>query len=103
LKTIEGYSVKATQDHKFFEADKGWCELKDLEPNDKIKLANLEDANWEGENTFNDGYLLGFCLVMAIFIIKVISYKLPCLFMIVKNNLFPGCLNVCQTHTNRVV
>ena len=60
LKTIEGYSVKATQDHKFFEADKGWCELKDLEPNDKIKLANLEDANWEGENTFNDGYLLGF-------------------------------------------
>ncbi len=60
LQTVEGYSVKGTPDHRFLKANGEWCQLANLQAGDMIALANHGDANWIGEGTFGDGYLLGF-------------------------------------------
>ena len=59
LDTYEGYSVKATGNHRFLKKDGSWCELRQLQTGDQIELANHGDANWEGDCTFGDGHLLG--------------------------------------------
>lgn len=38
LKTVEGYEVKTTANHKFFTSQKEWVELKDLVPGQKLTM-----------------------------------------------------------------
>jgi len=61
LKTVDGYEVKLTDNHKVLTSTRGWQEAKDLIPTDKLVLNNLKDANcvWGGEGTFKEGWLLG--------------------------------------------
>lgn len=63
IETNNGYSVKATDNHKFLvQAGKtqSWKETKDLVVGDKLVLSNNKDFKWSGgTGTFNEGYLVG--------------------------------------------
>jgi hypothetical protein len=64
LETKEGYSVRATADHKIMTAD-GWKELGSLKPGDKISLNKhwSDDAcRWEGKGSYDEGWLIGWLL-----------------------------------------
>jgi ribonucleotide reductase class II len=36
-----------------------WIEAGQLQPGDLIKLHNQREAQWDGEGTFDEGWLLG--------------------------------------------
>jgi ribonucleotide reductase alpha subunit len=62
IDTIEGFSIKATENHKFRTADGEWKEVCDLSPGDK--LAVNQHAEWHqdpagDEGTYGEGYVLG--------------------------------------------
>ena len=62
LKTKEGFSIKATDNHKFL-IDTGteytWIELKNIREGDKIVIHNHENNKWEGNGILEEGWLLG--------------------------------------------
>lgn len=61
LKLDKGYTIRATENHKFL-TDNGWKELKDISViNDKIFISNNENIiNWNGYGgTKEEGWLLG--------------------------------------------
>ena len=64
LRTNDGYSVKATADHKIMTIDdKGhrfWKPLGEFDPDDAVVLHDHGDKlGWEGRGTFDQGWLLG--------------------------------------------
>ncbi len=73
LETKEGYKVQATGDHKFLacydfgNSDHRYGnqsidlhqELLLLKPGDKVYLNNHQDVAWEGQGTYEEGYLCG--------------------------------------------
>ena len=63
IETNRGYSVKATDNHKFLtQSGKAqvWKEVKDLAVGDKLVLSNNNGFKWEGgTGNFNEGYLVG--------------------------------------------
>jgi intein/homing endonuclease len=64
LETKEGYSVRATADHKIMTAD-GWQELGSLKPGEKICLHkhwSEEICQWEGKGSYDEGWLIGWLL-----------------------------------------
>jgi hypothetical protein len=64
LETKEGYSVRATGDHKIM-TPKGWTELSALAPGDTISLhRHVSDdcAQWKGKGSYDEGWLLGWLL-----------------------------------------
>jgi intein/homing endonuclease len=64
LETKEGYSVRATGNHKIMTAD-GWKKLNSLQAGDKITLHKhwQEDTcQWEGKGSYDEGWLIGWLL-----------------------------------------
>ena len=64
LETKEGYSMRATGNHKIMTAD-GWKELNSLKPGDKISLHKHWRENacqWEGKGSYDEGWLIGWLL-----------------------------------------
>ncbi len=67
LKTREGYTLRLTANHKVLavpylsrKTEKfEWVEAGNLRPGDQIKLHNHREFAWEGEGTFDEGWLLG--------------------------------------------
>lgn len=63
IETNRGYSVKATDNHKFLTQSgktQVWKEVKDLAVGDKLVLSNNKGFKWDGgTGTFNEGYLVG--------------------------------------------
>jgi len=67
LKTREGYSLRLTGNHKVLAVPYlsrkielfDWVEASQLKPGDRIKLHNHRDAAWEGDGTYDEGWLLG--------------------------------------------
>lgn len=62
LTTNEGYSIRATADHRIQKTDGSWQQLGYLQPGDHIALANHNTFTWTGELTHGDGWLLGFLI-----------------------------------------
>jgi intein/homing endonuclease len=64
LETKEGFSLRATGDHKIMTPD-GWKELSSLVPGDTISLHRHildSSAQWEGKGNHDEGWLLGWLL-----------------------------------------
>ena len=64
LETKEGFSLRATADHKIMTPD-GWKELASLSPGDTISLHRHTfdaSAQWEGKGNHDEGWLLGWLL-----------------------------------------
>ena len=63
LVTKEGYTVRATEDHRFlvdYDGLQFWQELQDLEIGDQIVVNDVGRYNsWEGQGTEDDGYIMG--------------------------------------------
>jgi len=68
LKTVEGYSVRLTMDHRIrrivrntrYTLDSEWCCAGDLRPGDEVVLNDHRaSVTWPGRYTFEEGYLLG--------------------------------------------
>ncbi|MFA5048782.1 MAG: LAGLIDADG family homing endonuclease [Patescibacteria group bacterium] len=59
LKTIEGYSIKITRDHKIQLSDGSWKKIKDLSFGEKIRL-NFDDRTFDLDSKdFDRGYASG--------------------------------------------
>jgi len=58
IATSEGYSVRATEDHKIL-TPSGWVEAGMLEPGDEVVLNDHLGASWDGNGSEDDGYVLG--------------------------------------------
>jgi len=64
LRTNDGFSVKATEDHKVMSLDasgeREWKALGTLQPGDSVVLHDHGDAReWQGAGSFDEGWLLG--------------------------------------------
>jgi intein/homing endonuclease len=67
LSTNEGYTLRLTANHKVLSVPyisrkterTIWVEAGTLQPGDKIKLHNHRELQWEGDGTFDEGWLLG--------------------------------------------
>jgi intein/homing endonuclease len=67
LTTSEGYTLRLTANHQVLAVPHissktertTWVEAGTLQPGDKIKLHNHREATWEGDGTFDEGWLLG--------------------------------------------
>lgn len=67
VKTKEGHSVKVTANHQILTAPKvtvkkryeTWVEAGDLAPGDKVVINNTRGVFWDGEGTFDEGWLIG--------------------------------------------
>lgn len=60
LKTVEGYEVKLTDNHKVLTASGDWVKAEDLLTGDYIVINNHRNlGNWPGKGNEEDGYLLG--------------------------------------------
>ena len=62
LKTKQGWTMDLTKDHKIMTKNRGWIEAQNLTIEDKIKLHNHQNIEWDGEGTEDEGYLLGLLL-----------------------------------------
>lgn len=58
LRTMEGYEVKLTDNHKVHTTN-GWVEAKDLKSGDRILLNRVKGMTWQGHGTKEEGWLLG--------------------------------------------
>lgn len=66
LKTKEGFELKLTKDHLVLvdfsnrlTKSYQWVEAGHLHQDDRIVLHNHNNTKWEGEGTYNEGYMLG--------------------------------------------
>ena len=68
LRTLEGYSLRLTADHRVRRVTRltrdilqtEWCEADQLLPGDRLLLQNHRDnPDWPGSHHFEEGYLLG--------------------------------------------
>jgi intein/homing endonuclease len=67
LITREGYTLRLTANHNVLAVPyisrkterTTWVEAGTLQPGDKIKLHNHRELQWEGDGTFDEGWLLG--------------------------------------------
>ena len=62
ITTKEGYTVKATENHKFLVmngTNKIWKELSDISIGDKIIINNHNNIEWDGHGSKEEGWLLG--------------------------------------------
>jgi ribonucleoside-diphosphate reductase alpha chain len=62
LSTERGFELKATANHKIrIERDgrRMWAEVADVRVGDDVVLHDHADATWNGEGTFDEGWLLG--------------------------------------------
>lgn len=63
IKTKEGFYIDTTDNHQIAVYDNKnnikWIENKDIKINDRLVINNHENNNWAGEETFNEGYILG--------------------------------------------
>lgn len=67
IKTDRGYEIEVTADHKIRVAtsitrdkiEEEWKEAGELKPGDKVILSNNRGIVWEGQGSFEEGYLLG--------------------------------------------
>ena len=61
--TKQGYHVRATDDHKFlvnYDGQQLWKELNKLKIGDELVISEPGDYhNWDGVDTFEDGFILG--------------------------------------------
>lgn len=60
LKTVEGYEVRVTEDHRF-RTDRGWVAAKDLEDGDRIHVLNRK-GGFGSEGTAPEGRVLGWLI-----------------------------------------
>ena len=58
VETFEGYSLKATPDHRVLTLN-GFKEVQYLTNEDKIIFSSPLDIEWGGEGAYKDGYLIG--------------------------------------------
>lgn len=58
LETSEGYSLTLTEDHRVM-TPSGWRPAGELSPGDQVTLSDHASANWSGEGTEDEGYVLG--------------------------------------------
>ncbi|MGC8680048.1 MAG: ribonucleotide reductase N-terminal alpha domain-containing protein, partial [Candidatus Micrarchaeia archaeon] len=58
IKTEEGFSIKATRDHKFYSESRGWVEAGMLEPGEEIRVLNEKGA-FGNSGSMAEGRLLG--------------------------------------------
>jgi intein/homing endonuclease len=67
LRTVEGLTLRLTANHKVLAVPyisrkierSEWVEAGSLKPGDKIKIHNHRELTWEGDGTFEEGWLLG--------------------------------------------
>lgn len=62
IRTKEGYKLKLTGEHELLVNYFGlnlWQQTQNIKVGDKICLHNHHDSEWQGNGTFEDGYLLG--------------------------------------------
>lgn len=67
LRTKEGYTLRLTGNHKVLAVPyisrkierPEWVEVSSLRPGDLVKLHNHREATWQGDGTFEQGWLLG--------------------------------------------
>ncbi len=62
VETEEGFKIKLTDNHKLRKVNNKilkWSEVKDLNKGDKLKLQYHKNYSWDGEGTFDEGFLLG--------------------------------------------
>ncbi|NLO83057.1 MAG: TSCPD domain-containing protein [Clostridiales bacterium] len=67
IQTDRGYSIEVTPDHMIRVAslmtrdriEEDWIPAGELEPGDQILLNNNRGLVWEGQGTFEEGYMLG--------------------------------------------
>ncbi len=67
LRSREGYTLRLTANHKVLAVpyisrkieQPEWVEAGSLKAGDKIKLHNHRDFHWDGDGTFDEGWLLG--------------------------------------------
>jgi ribonucleotide reductase alpha subunit len=72
IETSRGYSLELTEDHKLlvevdrrqklhggYNLDREWTELKDIKIGDKIVLNNHNGHNWDGDGSWEEGWLIG--------------------------------------------
>ncbi len=67
LTTAEGHTLRLTANHKVLAVPSTgrniekpeWVEAGELQPGDKIKLHNHRQVSWQGDGTFDQGWLLG--------------------------------------------
>ncbi len=57
LQTEEGYSIRATADHRFM-TPRGWVELQDLQPGDRVHILNRK-GGFGDEGSLEEGWVLG--------------------------------------------
>jgi ribonucleotide reductase alpha subunit len=60
LRTAEGYTVRATADHRFM-TPQGWVELRDLKPKDKVHILNRK-GGFGVEGSLELGRVLGWVI-----------------------------------------
>lgn len=67
LRTKEGHTLRLTANHKVLAVPyisrkierPEWVEAGTLRPGDQIKIHNHREMNWEGDGSFEEGWLLG--------------------------------------------
>jgi intein-encoded DNA endonuclease-like protein len=72
VETQRGYSLRLTDNHQVlverkrsrkldggFNIEHAWVEVKDLKPGDKLVIDNHRGTSWEGDGSFEEGWLLG--------------------------------------------
>jgi len=63
IETKEGYSVRATEDHRFmvdYDSFPIWRELQELKEGDNLVVSNSGHYHtWNGIGTYEDGYIIG--------------------------------------------
>ncbi|MBF0124084.1 MAG: ribonucleoside-diphosphate reductase [Magnetococcales bacterium] len=71
LRTVEGYALRLTADHRVkrihslsrYQLNAEWCSAADLRPGDRLLLNNhREQPVWNGSHGFEAGYLIGLLL-----------------------------------------
>ncbi len=70
LKTKEGFSMRLTLDHPMlkiknktrYKTETEWVKLENLNKNDRVVINDHGLLTWEGEYSYNEGYLMGFLI-----------------------------------------
>lgn len=59
IKTSEGFEIKATAEHPLLTGDGTWRRVDCLKIGHKLRLNKHKNVSWEGEGSFEEGYILG--------------------------------------------